>query len=149
MVQCHVHHVLEIIHLELPVHHVLRNVQVVLRNDQVLIRKDQVQHHKDQANVLAVQEWQGHDQDLFVQVLLHALINVHKVIDHLIKMDNDAMVNLADNVQVARHLRIAHKVHHQVVVQVVVDLVAKVENHNNVVAPVVHLENRMARNVKI
>jgi len=57
--------------------------------------------------------------------------------------------NMVDNVLVARHLHIVHKVHHRVVDQVVVDLAVKVENHNSAVAQVAHLENRMAKNVRI
>jgi hypothetical protein len=57
--------------------------------------------------------------------------------------------NMADNVLVARHLHIVHKVHHRVEDQVVVVLAVKAENHNNVVAQVAHLENRMAKNERI
>jgi hypothetical protein len=158
VVRCHDHLAQEIILLEHQVHHVLDKDQVALRNDLVLLRKDLVllrndlvalrndlvALRNDRVNVPAVQEWLVHDQVQCVQVLQRDQINDHKVIVHFVMVNN-----MADNVLVARHLHIVHKVHHRVEDQVVVVLAVKAENHNNVVAQVAHLENRMAKNERI
>jgi hypothetical protein len=132
--------VLEIIHLELPVVHVHLDpkAQVAHHNVQVL--------HQDR-ELRAVEIWQDHVLVLFVQVLRrdhNNVLIVHN--DHKVDRKVDKAEDLVAH---HRHLHIAHKVDHNVLVALVenpvaVDLLPE-DQDNVLAAPVEHLEKMPAR----